>query len=322
MMRRWSVCVGALWLALSGCTGDASELDGGRPERDAGVLRADGGRGSPDASEPDASSPEPRDASTIDAGPAPEGLSELLSEADFEALFPHRGDPACTGSIYTYDALLEAARTFPAFLTEGTADERRRELAAFLANIAHETTGGWPTAPGGPEAWGLCFSEEVGCSTAPPPACEYCVADARWPCAAGARYYGRGPIQLSYNYNYGQAGEALGVDLLSHPERVSADGVLAFRTALWFWMTAQPPKPSCHAVMTGQWTPSESDLALGRRPGFGMTVNIINGGIECSYAPGPAPANVANRYRFYAHFTAQMGVDPGPNVECGTMAHY
>jgi chitinase len=263
-----------------------------------------------------------------DAGPAGSGLSGLLTEAQFNELFPHRGDTGagCQGGYYTWAALVEASRSFATFAAEGSADQRRRELAAFLANIAHETTGGWATAPGGPEAWGLCFREEVGCDRAAPPACAYCVPSAEWSCAPGQRYYGRGPIQLSYNFNYGQAGRALGVDLLAQPALVATNGVIAFKTALWFWMTAQSPKPSCHDVMTGRWTPSSADLSAGRRPGFGMTINIINGGLECGYAlQNPAamtPPNVADRVRFYATFTRGLGVSQGDTVECGTMQHY
>jgi hypothetical protein len=59
-------------------------------------------------------------------------------------------------------AFVEAAKAFPEFATTSE-DEviNKRELAAFLAQISHETTGGWPTAPDGPYAWGLCFHEEV-----------------------------------------------------------------------------------------------------------------------------------------------------------------
>lgn len=52
--------------------------------------------------------------------------------------------------------------------------------------------------------------------------------------------------------SYGPCGEALGLDLLNQPELVSSDPVVAFRTALWFWMTPQSPKPSCHDVMQGR----------------------------------------------------------------------
>jgi hypothetical protein len=297
---------------------------------------SDAARATPDAMVTPGAMPTPDVMATPDVTPAVDvpasdvpaggGLGAYLTQAQFEAMFPHRGDPACSGGYYTDAAFAEAARAFPTFLRQGSDEQRRRELAALLANVAHETTGGWATAPGGPEAWGLCFREEVGCATAGPAACAYCAPSAEWPCAPGVRYYGRGPIQLSYNYNYGPAGRALGADLLARPELVATDGVLAFKTALWFWMTPQSPKPSCHDVMTGQWAPSAADLAAGRRPGFGQTINIINGGVECSYAldtpPRPAPANVQDRLRFYASFTARLGVTQGDNVDCGSMRRY
>ena len=46
-------------------------------------------------------------------------------------------------------------------------------------------------------------------------------------------------------------------------------------------MTPQPPKPSAHAVMTNQWTPSAVDISKNRKLGFGTVINIINGGLEC-----------------------------------------
>merc|ERR1719152_885926 len=92
----------------------------------------------------------------------------------FDELFPHRSNAACKqdkrpdgstipGGFYEYAALEAAASYFPGFLTEGTLEQRKRELAAFLGQISHETTGGGSTAPGGAQAWGLCWKEEVGC---------------------------------------------------------------------------------------------------------------------------------------------------------------
>ena len=48
-------------------------------------------------------------------------------------------------------------------------------------------------------------------------------------------------------------------------------------------MTPQSPKPSCHDVMTGIWSPfdSNSDSAARRAVGYGAVTNIINGGLEC-----------------------------------------
>jgi chitinase len=64
-------------------------------------------------------------------------------------------------NFYNYNAFLTAAASFPAFGTSSSDPAiNRRELAAFFGQISHETTGGWATAPGGPYAWGLCFTTE------------------------------------------------------------------------------------------------------------------------------------------------------------------
>jgi chitinase len=249
---------------------------------------------------------------SVPAPPANSGFANIVSRSTYEAMFPHRN------SLYSYDSLVTAAQKYPQFCNEGSDEQRKREAAAFLANIAHETTGGWDAAPDGRYAWGLYYVEEVGCENG---GCtQYCDAtNTRYPCVPGRTYHGRGPMQLSWNYNYGAAGEALGVDLLSNPDLVKSDGAVAFQTALWFWMTPQPPKPSCHAAITGSFSPSPNDVSQGRVPGFGMTVNIINGGIECSK---PTPPQVEDRVGFYRRFTEMLGVSAGESLYCDRMAHY
>lgn len=253
-----------------------------------------------------------------DGGGSAAALSEIVPASLFEQLFLHRATSPCPGGFYTYAAFLDAARAFPGFANQGSAEDRKREVAAFLANISHETTGGWATAPDGPYSWGLCFVREGG-NIDPSTLNAYCVSSAQYPCAAGKKYYGRGPIQLSYNYNYGQAGVALGIDLLNNPDLVATDPVVSFKTALWFWMTAQAPKPSCHDVMTGQFQPSAADLAAGRKAGFGLTVNIINGGVECNQ---PTPAQVTDRVGFYQRYCQILGVTPGSELYCDKMLSY
>ncbi|MFZ5890860.1 MAG: chitinase [Myxococcota bacterium] len=240
------------------------------------------------------------------------GLAEVLSRNQYEEMFPNRN------ALYDYDSLLLAAAQYPAFATTGSLAERRREVAAMLANFGHETTGGWPTAPGGPEAWGLYFTQEVGCESG---GCtQYCDASNReFPCASGKTYHGRGPIQLSWNYNYGQMGRVLGVDLLANPDVVTSNGEVAFKTGIWFWMTPQAPKPSAHDALLGIWVPTAEDTAAGRKPGFGMTINIINGGLECGF---PSDDRVKDRVRFFQHFASLLGTTPGDNLECATMQPY
>lgn len=118
---------------------------------------------------------------------------------------------------------------------------------------------------------------------------------------------------LCSNYNYGPAGRAIWIDLLNNPDLVANDAVVSFKTALWFWMTPQQPKPSAHDVITGRWTPSAADSAAQRVPGFGVITNIINGGIECNKG---SDAQMENRIGFYRRYCQILGVDPGNNLDC------
>lgn len=73
--------------------------------------------------------------------------------------------------------------------------------------------------------------------------------------------------------------------------------------------------PHIHDVITGKWSPHPADQNANRKPGFGVTILIINGNLECN--KDSAGAN--NRVNFYKKFCSEMGVDPGSNLDCRNM---
>ncbi|XP_050226916.1 endochitinase-like [Mercurialis annua] len=234
------------------------------------------------------------------------GVGSIITAPIFDQLLKYRNDGRCHAiGFYSYNAFISAANSFGGFGTSGDLNTRKRELAAFLAQTSHETSGGWAEAPDGAYAWGYCFVRENNRQT-------YCSSN-QWPCPAGRQYYGRGPIQLTHNYNYGQAGKAIRADLINNPDLVATNAVISFKTAMWFWMTPQANKPSSHNVIIGQWTPSGADRAANRVPGYGVITNIINGGLEC----GRGSNNyVASRIGFYRRYCDILGVSYGNNLDC------
>ena len=119
----------------------------------------------------------------------------VVSEAQFNQMFPNRN------SFYTYSGLTAALSAYPGFANTGSDTVKKQEAAAFLANVSHETGG-------------LVYIVEQNTANYP----HYCDTSQSYGCPAGqAAYYGRGPIQLSWNFNYKAAGDALGIDLLDNP---------------------------------------------------------------------------------------------------------
>lgn len=230
---------------------------------------------------------------------AQQGLASIISEDVFNQFLKHRNDDSCPAKgFYTYSAFIAAAKIFPDFGNAGNLESRKRELAAFFGQTSQETTGGWSAAPDGPYAWGYCFKE----SKSPD------------------KYHGRGPIQLEWDYNYKAAGAALRYDLINNPDLLVTDATISFKAALWFWMTAQPPKPSCHDVILGKWSPSAADTAAGRVAGYGMLTNIINGGVECGQGTSNAGQN--GRIGFYQRYCKMLGVASGSNLDCNNQKHF
>jgi len=209
---------------------------------------------------------------------------------------------------------------FEDFLNESSQTYNKRELAAFLANISKETTGGWQLpvgggSPGDYASWGLYFVHEVGYSRSTS-AGTYSQSNAEFPPDSSAGYYGRGPIQLSWNYNYGQFSKFIYNDknvLLKYPDSLQESGVLAFKSAIWFWMMPQCPKPSCHQVMHDQWM-HDSAYSSNRMyyKGFAHANNIINGGLECRTSSSSAfTQKVVLRSKLYKYYLGVMGFNSG-----------
>jgi chitinase len=182
---------------------------------------------------------------------------------------------SCEGkNFYTRQSFLDAVGSFSSFAT-GSEQQAKREIAAFFAHVTHETGH-------------FCYINEINGASR-----DYCdEQNTQYPCSAGKGYFGRGPIQLSWNYNYGPAGKAIGFDGLNNPEAVGNNAVISFKTAVWYWVSFVQSQMS---------------------QGFGATIRAINGPLECD---GKNPATVQKRVEYYKDYCNQLGVSPGDNLTC------
>lgn len=180
----------------------------------------------------------------------------------------------------------------------------KKELAALFAHMAHETRNGINSKYND----GLMLINESKTDSA------YITKNVIYPAAQGKKYYGRGPLQLSYNGNYGFASDCIfgnkGI-LLNNPDLITSDPVVSFETAIYFWMTPQSLKPSAHDVITGNWKPTVDDDQKNYKPGFGLTINIINGKLECS--KGENNTAMKDRIGFYQYFLKKFNIN---DVNC------
>ncbi|KAG6485766.1 hypothetical protein ZIOFF_054331 [Zingiber officinale] len=200
-------------------------------------------------------------------------VADIVTQSFFDGII-NQSDSSCAGRrFYSRDAFLTAAGYYPGFGRTGSSEDARREIAAFYAHVTDVTDH-------------LCFIEATNRQSQ----CDTNRTD--WPCVSGRDNYGRGPLQLTWNYNYGPAGLANGFDGLRAPETVANDVVISFRTALWFWMNY------CHNLITsGQ--------------GFGATIRAVNGACD----DGNRAAFNA-RIGYYRDYCSRFGVDPGNNLTC------
>ncbi|KAG8363024.1 hypothetical protein BUALT_BualtUnG0013000 [Buddleja alternifolia] len=123
------------------------------------------------------------------APPSTNGVSvaDIVTDAFFSGIADQAAGNCAGNGFYTRAAFLEALNSYPQFGRVGSTDDSRREVAAFFAHVTHETGH-------------MCYIEEIN-----GPSRDYCdETNTQYPCAPNQGYYGRGPIQLSWNFNYGR----------------------------------------------------------------------------------------------------------------------
>ena len=165
------------------------------------------------------------------------------------------------------------------FANNGNEQADRRELAVFLSQSWKETARMqvWEETPGSPYA--------------------DCTAHS-YACGKDLHYHGRGPVQLSWNYNYGPFSEWFYGDkmvLLDTPDQLDPEGPMGIIAYFWFWFT--PREFSSGFPITGNirmrdpiihWTDGKMNQMYrdGKDydsvAGLGLATNVQNGGIECS----------------------------------------
>ena len=235
----------------------------------------------------------------------PDAVAGWFTESDYKRAFPNRKP------FYTWASFVEAYNelqditiggTFKKFLNEGTADQKRREAAAFFANIVQETgRGTWNT--------GLYHIVETCADNGVPSG--NCL---HYGAAAPNYYYGRGPMQLSWDYNYRKFSEAIfgnGNELLLNPDLVHQDPKIAWLAAMWFWNRIDTSwsisPPTVHDIMV-------NGAVFSGTSGFGATIKLINGGIEC---PSSWQSQALARIQFYADFQSALNVPADTqNLHC------
>jgi len=106
------------------------------------------------------------------ASSANAALENILTKNLYNQIFPS------ALPIYKYENMISTAKKYPSFANTGNSDVDKREVAAFLGQIALES--GY-----------LQYVEEIAKS-------DYCQASQEYPCAAGKQYYGMYDVVTTY----------------------------------------------------------------------------------------------------------------------------
>ncbi len=245
--------------------------------------------------------------------------------------------PAENGfSANTYSNFLSAVARYPFFCGEkgyfsSVEEACKREIASLFAHAAQETGEtqitksytwlreyGWVN---GASYYNTGCADPFDCTS-----------------NSFARYYGRGPTQLTYYYNYaGFSAAYFNGDynfLLKWPDMVAYDGKLYFASVIWFVMAHQSPKPSIHDVMLGRYQPADCktssdcnglqyDPLSGVQNNFNVTIEVVNGGPECRGKNAQASANRSNGFTQMLDLlkAVKVGSELNPVTGCDFIAN-
>jgi hypothetical protein len=141
-------------------------------------------------------------------------------------------------------------------------------------------------------------------------------------------YYGRGPKQLTYYYNYTWAGPIIDKQnpgaLLDNPNLLLINPTMGWESALAYQMVRYKEpgvsytKPSMHDVYSSSnWLIYNQDHPQPSNRGkwgFGQTINVLNGGVECKTSTN---YRTLSRMNNYIELMIRMGVDV-KNVKIGS----
>ncbi len=212
---------------------------------------------------------------------------DFFTESIFNSLAPDAQDPYTYDGLCEAIDHYNKDHAEKIFMM-GTEDERKAELAAFLGNTLHESdewkasreylicgdhkvvatetyckpcdsgSFDWETFTcGGPGlvGEGLTYNGYCDHTIEPPAACSCDDAltsetgDLEGYIPASKVFFGRGAIQLSWNYNYIKASEALTGDsatFCEKPDLVATNPEYAWGAGIFFWMENLKEETTCH----------------------------------------------------------------------------
>ena len=265
------------WVFIRNCDGSATPSSSSKKVSSS----SSSSRPSSSSSKPSSSSSKP--SSSSQGGNAEHCILNWFHESDFNSYFPNRHQN------YTWSAFKEALKKVPNFVCSTAGSDVNRQKQEVAAVFAH-----WQQ-----EVAALRYIEEI-CGTQGTCLNSYNSdwSGGSYPPVAGKSYHGRGAKQISWPGNYGQFSEFYYGNkqtLLSNPEKVMNEGILAFASSFWFWLDR-----GCGSSF---WS-----------TGFGATTNIINGGLECGGNYGGA---ARNRETYYGQYLSRLGVSDSRSKSAG-----